>query len=343
MIHSFLCPLVHVPHANPVIFAMTLPESLDLKPLTVSRKAQIARDIFYFELRDPAGLPLAPYTAGAHVPVRGPNGVMRQYSLCSDAQHTDHYALAVKRDAAGRGGSISLVDDLAEGDTLMVGEPRNLFELSDKARSFILLAGGIGITPIMAMVRSLQAEGMRPFKVYYFTRDAEGTAFASELADPELAGQVRIHHDQGDPAKAFDLWKLFEKPVSGAHVYCCGPQGLMDAVRDMTGHWPDNAIHFESFGADTRPHADDQPFEIELAQSGQRLQVGVGQTMLQVLQQAQVMVASSCESGTCGSCKVGLLKGEADHRDQVLLPEERASQVMVCVSRARGERLVLDL
>ena len=142
---------------------MTLPESPDLKPLTVSRKMQIARDIFYFELRDPAGLPLAPFTAGAHVPVRVPNGAMRQYSLCSDAQHTDHYALAVKRDAAGRGGSISLVDNLAEGDTLMVGEPRNLFELSDKARSFVLLAGGIGITPIMAMVRSLQAEGMRPF------------------------------------------------------------------------------------------------------------------------------------------------------------------------------------
>jgi phthalate 4,5-dioxygenase reductase subunit len=195
----------------------------------------------------------------------------------------------------------------------------------------------------MAMVRSLQAEGMRPFKVYYFTRDAEGTAFAAELAAPELAGLVRIHHDQGDPAQAFDLWKLFEKPVSGAHVYCCGPQGLMDAVRDMTGHWPDHAIHFESFGADTRPHADDQPFEIELARSGQRLQVGVGHTMLQVLQEAKVMVASSCESGTCGSCKVGLLSGEADHRDQVLLPEERASQVMVCVSRARGERLVLDL
>ena len=322
---------------------MTSPPSSDLKPLRVSRKIPLARDIVLFELRDPAGAPLPAYTAGAHVPLRVPSGAMRQYSLCGDPQHTDHYALAVKRDAAGRGGSISLVDGVAEGDTLMVGEPRNLFALSEKARSFILVAGGIGITPLMAMVRSLQAEGLRPFKLYYFTRDAEGTAFASELAAPELAGQVLIHHDQGDPARAFDLWKIFEKPVSGAHVYCCGPQALMDAVRDMSGHWPDSAIHFESFGADTRPHAEDQAFEIELARSGRHLQVPKGQTMLQVLREAQLSVPSSCESGTCGSCKVGLLAGEVDHRDQVLLPEERASHVMVCVSRARSDRLVLDL
>jgi phthalate 4,5-dioxygenase reductase subunit len=192
------------------------------------------------------------------------------------------------------------------------------------------------------MIAELQAQE-RPFKLYYLCRDAAGTAFAEQLAAPELAGRVRIHHDQGDPARSLDLWPVLEKVVPGAHVYCCGPKGLMDAVRDMSGHWPETAIHFESFGADTRPHADDQAFEIELARSGRVLQVGVGQTMLQVLRQAQVQVPSSCESGTCGSCKVGLLAGQADHRDLVLLPEERASQVMVCVSRAQGDRLVLDL
>ncbi|MES2482196.1 MAG: 2Fe-2S iron-sulfur cluster-binding protein, partial [Pseudomonadota bacterium] len=116
-----------------------------------------------------------------------------------------------------------------------------------------------------------------------------------------------------------------------------------DSVKDMTGHWPDSAIHFESFGADTKPHADDKPFEVLLRRSGLRVAVGATQTILDALRSAQVTVPSSCESGTCGSCKVHLLEGEADHRDLVLLPEEKADQVMVCVSRAKGNCLVLDL
>lgn len=318
-------------------------DTSDLRPLRVSRKVRIAKDIHWMELRPDGGAALASFAAGAHLPIRVPSGAMRQYSLCGSPEVTDSYAIAVKREAQGRGGSVSLVDGVSEGDVLMAGEPRNFFALSEKAKSFILVAGGIGVTPMMAMLHSLRAEGVRPFKLYYLTRDEESTAFAEELRAPDLAARVVIHHDHGDPARSLDLWSLFEKPSSGTHVYCCGPQGLMDAVRDMTGHWPDSAIHFESFGADTRPHADDQPFDIELARSGGTLHVEVGQTMLQVLHQNRVAVPSSCESGTCGSCKVGLLQGEADHRDQVLLPEERGDHVMVCVSRARGPKLVLDL
>lgn len=318
-------------------------DSPSLRPLRVTRKAQIARDIHLFELRDPQGVPLPPFTAGAHLPMRVPSGAMRQYSLCSDPQDTGYYQVAVKREAGGRGGSVSLVDGVAEGDTVQAGAPENLFPLHDKARAFILVAGGIGITPMMAMVRTLQAEGLRPFKLYYLTRDAESTAFLEELRDPELAGKVVIHHDHGDPARSLDLWKVFEKVAAGTHVYCCGPRGLMDSVKDMTGHWPDSAIHFESFGADTRPREDDRPFEVLLHRSGLRVEVGVGQSILEALRSAQVVVPSSCESGTCGSCKVRLIEGEADHRDMVLLPEELGDHVMVCVSRARGERLVLDL
>lgn len=318
--------------------------SSSLRPLRVNSKREIARDIHMFELCDPEGGPLPAFTAGAHLPVRVPSGAMRQYSLCNDPQQNSFYQLAVKRDAAGRGGSVSLVDEVAEGDLLMVGAPENLFALSEKARSFILVGGGIGITPMMAMVRQLQAEGLRPFKLYYFTRDPEGTAFLDDLRAPELAGQVIIHHDHGDPARSFDLWKIFEKVASGTHVYCCGPKGLMDTVKDMTGHWPDNAIHFESFGADTRAHADDQAFDVQLHRSGQCITVGARQSILDALRGHGIHVPSSCESGTCGSCKVGLLEGQADHRDLVLLPEEKASQVMVCVSRSQnGGCLVLDL
>lgn len=318
-------------------------EPTTLRTLRVTRKQAIARDIHLFELRDPQGAALPAFTAGAHLPVRVPNGAMRQYSLCSDPQDTGFYQLAVKREANGRGGSASLVDGVAEGDLLPVGEPANLFGLSPKARGFILVAGGIGITPMRAMVRELQAEGLRPFKLYYFSRDPEGAAFLDELRSPELAGRVVIHHDHGDPSRSFDLWKIFEKVASGTHVYCCGPKGLMDSVRDMTGHWPDSAIHFESFGADTQPRADDQPFEVELQRSGRRIPVGARQSILEALRAHDVHVPSSCESGTCGSCKVGLLAGEADHRDLVLMPEERDSQVMVCVSRCKGGWLVLDL
>lgn len=320
---------------------MSEPEPL--RALRVSRKAEIARDIHLLELRDPQGGPLPVFEAGSHLPVQVPGGAMRHYSLCSDPQDSTCWQLAVKREAQGRGGSRRLVDEVAEGDTLMVGEPANLFALSDKARSFILVAGGIGITPMMAMLHTLRAEGVRPFKLFYFTRDPQGTAFLDDLADPELAGRVVIHHDQGDPARSYDLWKIFEKVAAGAHVYCCGPQALMDAVSDMTGHWPDSAIHFESFGADTRPRADDQPFEVELRRSGRRLQVPADRTLLEVLRQAQVAVPSSCESGTCGSCKVRLLEGQADHRDLVLLPEEKGDHIMVCVSRACGSTLALDL
>ena len=320
---------------------MSEPEHL--RALRVTRKAEIARDIHLFELRDPDGGLLPAFEAGSHLPVQVPGGAMRHYSLCGDPQDTARWQLAVKREAQGRGGSRRLVDEVAQGDTLMVGEPANLFALSEKARSFILVAGGIGITPMMAMLHALRAEGLRPFKLYYFSRDPQGAAFLQELADPELAGRVVIHHDHGDPARSYDLWKIFEKVSAGAHVYCCGPQGLMDAVRDMTGHWPDSAIHFESFGADTKPRADDQPFEVELRRSGLRLSVPADRTLLDTLRQAQVAVPSSCESGTCGSCKVRLLEGQADHRDLVLMEEEKGDHIMVCVSRACSPTLVLDL
>lgn len=316
-----------------------------LMPLRVAHTELAARGIQCIELRHPQGEPLPPFTAGAHIPVRTPGGAMRQYSLCNDPAEQDRYVIAVKREVDGRGGSRSLVDAARPGLVLEVGVPQNAFALDPKASSFVLIAGGIGITPMMAMARHLLAEDGRPFKLYYLTRDAEGTAFLDELRALPFAPHVVVHHDGGDPANAFDLWPLLEKPGSaaGRHVYCCGPTPLMDAVRDMSGHWPSNAVHFESFGADLQTHADDQPFEVQLQHSGARFTVPVGQSILETLRARGVDVASSCESGTCGSCKTRLLEGEADHRDLVLLPEERPTHVMVCVSRAKTPCLVLDL
>ncbi|MEZ5645477.1 MAG: PDR/VanB family oxidoreductase [Burkholderiaceae bacterium] len=314
-----------------------------MHPLLITRKEKIAKDIFLFELKSPDSSPLPSFTAGAHIAVQVPNGSMRHYSLCSDPARTELYQLAVKREDDGRGGSKSLVEETEVGDTLLAGVPSNLFELSEKAKSFILVAGGIGITPMRAMIHALQAEGMRSFKLYYLARTPESAAFLDELSAPELKGKVVIHHTFGDPSKTFDLWSVFEKPVAGTHVYCCGSKRLMDEVKDMTGHWASSAVHFESFGADTKPHPDDKPFEVELAKTGMKVVVPANRSILDTLREHSIRVPSSCESGTCGSCKVRLLKGEADHRDLALLPEEQEDHIMVCVSRAKSDTLVLDL
>lgn len=317
----------------------------DFFTVQVASAAPAARGIQRFELRHPEGAALPPFTAGSHIAVRTPGGATRQYSLANDPQETDRYVIAVKREGNGRGGSLSLVDGVRTGASLQIAPPENLFALDERAKSFVLIAGGIGITPMMSMVAELEREGLRKFRLIYLTRDAEGTAFLDALSAPELKGKVTIHHDNGDSSNAFDLWPVLEKPgsVSGQHVYCCGPAPLMDAVRDMTGHWPTAAVHFETFGGDTKPHEGDAPFEVFLDRSGLTLTVPVGQSILEVAREAGVMVSSSCESGTCGSCKTGLLDGEADHRDMVLMADEQAQCIMVCVSRAKGDRLVLDL
>ena len=311
--------------------------------LQITEARALAEGIQGFELRHPQGLPLQAFSAGAHLRVKTPAGMLRQYSLCNDPAETDRYRIAVKREAQGRGGSASMVDQLRPGDLIEVGAPQNQFALDERASRLLLIAGGIGITPLLSMAYQLNGEG-RPYQLIYLSRDAASTAFLQELGGPEFAGKVKIHHDQGNPEQALDLWPLLEKPgsTSGLHLYCCGPAGLMDAVRDMSGHWPASAVHFESFGVDTRARSEDQAFEVRVRSSGQQLTIPVGSSILQVLRDAGITVPSSCESGTCGSCKTGLLEGQADHRDLVLLDEEKASQIMVCVSRGQGS-LLLDL
>ncbi|MGU7774237.1 PDR/VanB family oxidoreductase [Burkholderia sp. MR1-5-21] len=311
--------------------------------LKIASKEKIARDIWRFELTDPQRAPLPSFDAGANLTVVVPNGARRSYSLCNDSRERDRYVIAVKRDSHGRGGSISFVDDTAGGDVMDVSLPRNEFQLDDRAKSFILVAGGIGITPMLSMARQLRAEGLRSFKLYYLARDPEGTAFLDELGSDDWRSDVKIHHDHGDPSKAFDFWPVFERPKSAAHVYCCGPQALMDTVRDMTGHWPSGTVHFESFGASNANVHQNAPFTVRLARSGTSFGVPANRSILDVLRDANVRVPSSCESGTCGSCRTGLCSGDADHRDLVLRDDEKESQIMVCVSRAKSAELVLDL
>jgi phthalate 4,5-dioxygenase reductase subunit len=308
-------------------------------PRRITRAERIADDVHLFELRDPAGGELPEFSAGAHVSVRVPNGLIRKYSLCNDPAERDRYVIAVKRETGGRGGSASLIRDVAAGSQVPVSAPANNFALAKSPAGYLFIAGGIGITPIMAMIRQLTATGGR-FRLCYCTRSPAATAFRDELSAPELRGKVRIHHDDGDLAKALDLWPIVEKPQG--HLYCCGPRGLMQAVRDMTGHWSPSAVHFEAFTEAAEAKPDDRPFTVRLARSGDRIEVPVGKTILEALRDHGLDVPSSCESGTCGTCRTRLVSGEADHRDLVLADDERATNLMVCVSRARSDEIVID-
>lgn len=326
------------PGASPV----PEPASLPLE-LVVASAVDVAQGVRQFELRDPGGGELPPFTAGSHLRVELPGGGERKYSLCNDPVERDRYLIAVKRDASGRGGSMRLVDGVREGDRLRVSLPDNAFAMDERAPASIFVAGGIGITPILAMIRSLEAKGDERWKLWYLARDRESAPYARELESEAYRGRVRIHYDGGDPARSLDLWPVFEKPGK-AHVYCCGPRPLMDAVRDMTGHWPSGSVHFESFvdGA-AMALPEDRPFTVRLARSGGEVPVPAGVTILEALKRAGHRVPSSCEAGTCGTCKTGLLEGEPEHRDLVLMPDEQATNIMVCVSRAKSDVLVLDL
>jgi phthalate 4,5-dioxygenase reductase component len=309
--------------------------------LCVQSSEMVARDIRSFTLARVDGLTLPPTQAGAHIQVRTPNGALRKYSLCNGDGDTTHYQIAVKRDANGRGGSMSMVDGLREGGTLHCSPPKNGYPLVPSAAGYLFLAGGIGVTPILSMIRTLQAkttpQGL--WNLIYLVRSEADAAFASELrAHPN----VTIYCDGGDASAAYDLWPHLESP-SAQHIYCCGPSGLMDAVRDMSGHWPEAQIHFESFLDASGARTSDTAFDVHLKKSARTIHVPADTTLLQALRHSEIAIASSCESGTCGTCRTTLLLGNVDHRDFVLSPEEHTRCIMPCVSRAKQGALTLDL
>jgi phthalate 4,5-dioxygenase reductase subunit len=310
-------------------------------PLRVMRNDKIADGIHILEFRDTGGQPLPEFSAGAHIAIQAPNGLLRKYSLCNDPAERDRYLVAIKREANGRGGSCNLIDNTKAGDELMVAPPVNDFGLPPRAQNFLFIAGGIGITPIMAMIREVLRQGKR-FRLFYCSRSPETTAFLDELSAPEFKNQVTIHYDQGDPARSLDLKPVLAERKNREHLYCCGPRPLMEAVRNMTDHWSSTAVHFEAFSEAETHKPTDKPFKLRLARSGEVLDVPTTKTILEVLRDRGLEVPSSCETGTCGTCRTKMLAGEADHRDLVLAEHERADTIMICVSRAKGDEITID-
>lgn len=313
----------------------------------VARKAVEALDIASFELVADDGSALPPFSAGAHIDVHLPGGVVRQYSLCNDPGESHRYLIGVLRDAASRGGSVAMHDAVHEGDRLQISAPKNHFPLAHEARRSLLLAGGIGITPLLCMAERLAVIGA-DFELHHCTRSRERTAFIGRIGASRFADRVRRHFDDGDAAQRLDLDALLGQPEAGVHVYVCGPKGFMDAVlgRARERGWPAAQIHYEYFGAEPVAEvAGDAAFEVQLASSGRIVIVPPGQSIVHALAEAGVAVMTSCEQGVCGTCLTRVLEGRPDHRDLYLTPEEQAAndQFLPCCSRSKSARLVLDL
>jgi vanillate O-demethylase ferredoxin subunit len=312
----------------------------------VAGKAVEAEGICSFELVGTDGAPLPAFSAGSHVDVQLPGGLTRQYSLCNDPTETHRYLIAVLRDPASRGGSLAMHDAVQQGDLLTISTPKNHFALAHEAGSHLLLAGGIGITPLLCMAERLANVGAA-FEMHYCTRSRPRTAFAERIAASAFASRVQLHHDDGPAGQRLDIAALLAERPAGRHLYVCGPKGFMDAVLGAARAqgWPESQLHYEFFAAEVAPVAGDASFEVQLASSGRIVVVPSDRSIVQALAEAGVTVATSCEQGVCGTCLTRVIEGVPEHRDLYLTPEEQAAgdQFLPCCSRSRSARLVLDL
>ncbi len=281
---------------------------------------------------------LPPWQPGAHVDLLLEPGLVRQYSLCGDPADRHRWCLAVLREPAGRGGSRHVHERLAPGARLRADGPRNHFELLP-AREYVFIAGGIGITPILPMLGAATARGV-PWRLLYGGRHRASMAFLDRLGRYGDRVSVQAQDETG----LLDL-SLLDTPRPDTLVYCCGPEPLLAAVEKRCAGWPEGALRTERFAARPAAPAVDHDIEVELRQSGRTVRVPAGISILKAVEQDGVAVLSSCGEGTCGTCETGVLEGEPEHRDSVLTEAERAAGdvMMICVSRCRGRRLVLDL
>jgi len=294
-----------------------------------------------FELRRPDGGAVPPFTAGAHVDLHLPNGLVRQYSIANAPHERDRYLLGVKREDPGRGGSRFLHDTVRVGATFKVGGPRNNFPLVETAATSIFVAGGIGITPIRSMIHRAQAIG-QDWRLHYAVRRRAEAVFAPELL--ALGDRVTLHVDEEQGGKLLDLSAAVGATADQAHLYCCGPAPMMAAFKEAAAAVPADRVHLEYFTSEAAP-ATQGGFVVELAQSGRRIPVPPGTTILEALRDAGIKVQAACEQGICGTCETRVLHGTPDHRDMILSDEEKAAgrTMMICCSGSIGDVLVLDL
>lgn len=298
------------------------------------------------ELAAPDGSALPPFEPGAHIDVHLDSGLIRQYSLCPAPDQHGHYLLGVLREPASRGGSAAM-HALQVGQQLRISAPRNHFPLVYKAGCHLLFAGGIGITPVLAMAEHLAASG-HDFALHYCARARGRMAFARRIRSGAISARATLHFDDGGAEQKLDLDLALGAPRDGTHVYVCGPAGFMDWV--LAGArargWPEAQLHKEYFAAPGQPAtANDVGFDVQIGRGGAVLAVPAGRSVAEVLAEHGIGIPVSCEQGVCGTCLTGVMDGTPDHRDVFLTDQEKAANncFTPCCSRSLSTRLVLDL
>lgn len=308
----------------------------------VTDKKLLTPKVCQLRLEQLTGDPLPRFQAGAHIDIHLPQGKIRQYSLCGDSS-ASFYEIAVQRESSGLGGSTYIHDTLAVGQVLKISQPRNLFALNDGQEPCLLFAAGIGITPIVSMAQACAKAG-RPYQVFYTSEKDTDLIFTSRLGP---MSNVHIHTKAGFGNQRLDIPACFLGAAPNAHIYVCGPAGFMDAVTaaaDIAG-FPPQQLHQEYFNADHINTMSDTSFDIKIASSGQIFTVDAQSSALATLEENGVFIPASCEKGICGTCVVGLVEGEAEHRDVFLTETEKASMTRFtpCCSRAKSGMLTLDI
>lgn len=304
-----------------------------------------AEGIHSFVLVPLPGQELPPFTAGSHIDVHMRAGLVRSYSLVNSSAERNRYVLGVARSVDGRGGSNHMFDQVRVGQTLKVSAPRNNFALNEDAPHSVLIAGGIGITPIWCMLQRLQSLG-RSWTLHYCARSRANAAFidAIERLAQDSRGELVLHFDDEAGGARPDLAGAVAHAGPDSHLYCCGPQPMLDAFQKATSGRPAECVHVEYFSAQEEM-ALDGGFQVILAQSGKTVEVCQGKSILDALLEAGVDVQYGCMQGVCGSCEVPVLAGTPDHRDSILTAAARESNktIMVCCSGAKSSTITLDL
>lgn len=309
--------------------------------LRVARRDQITDDVIELVLEPAGGAPLPAWSPGAHIDLILESGLVRQYSLTGDPGDQDRYRVAVLREQDGRGGSAEVHDTLHEGSNVPVGGPRNNFGL-EPAREYLFIAGGIGITPIVPMIHAANSAGAN-WTLLYGGRTRASMAWATELAT-EHGDRVRCRPQ--DEYGLLDIPAFLGTPREGVLVYACGPEPMLRAIQAACEQWGPSALRLERFSPTAQEDTgEEMPFEVELASSGETFTIPPGTSIFMVLEEAGVDVFAACQEGTCRTCETKVISGVPQHRDSVLTAGERAAcdKMMICVSRAKTDRLVLDI
>ena len=311
----------------------------------VKRISYEAESINSYELVAPTGGNLAPFTAGSHIDLYLSNGMIRSYSLVNDQSERNRYVIAVNKDAASRGGSRFIHETLRPGDVITISRPRNNFALRESASHSVLIAGGIGITPLLSMIRRLKTL-RRSWELFYAARTRLTAAFLDELGalQSDTHTNLRLNFDAEPSGRMLDVAAIVRSAPADAHLYCCGPVPMLKAFEAATADRVSEQVHVEYFKAKEKPAAEGG-FEVRLARSNRTIMVEAGKTILDALLDAGIAANYACTEGVCGTCETRVLEGIPDHRDLFLKKEEQAANttMMICCSGSKSTTLVLDL